>query len=316
MPANFQLKSEARDKQGRWTKGTMTPAKFIEHPDSVKRRRYLSPTGKEYSPYGSHIFASGRKLPKHMKNVRIPPAWSGVHVNEEENAKVWAQGQDKKGKTQTIYNPSYVEHQEEVKFKRIQKLDKEFSEIEQKNESFRNAPKTRDSADCLKLIMHTGLRPGGSETKGDKKAYGATTLQGKHVVQLQKGTYLRFVGKKGVNINIKVDDPVVSNMLASRSKKAGSNGSLFPDTSAHKLLDHVHSLGGKIKVKDFRTLLANRLAIAHISSLPSPKNEKQLKNSMKVVAVAVAERLGNTPSVALKSYINPVVWKKWKGAIA
>jgi DNA topoisomerase IB len=33
---------------------------------------------------------------------------------------------------------------------------------------------------------------------------------------------------------------------------------------------------------------------------------------VKAVAVAVAQKLGNTPAVALKSYINPTVFSKWE----
>jgi DNA topoisomerase IB len=102
----------------------------------------------------------------------------------------------------------------------IEELFQKFEEIQAQNDKNRKSknPKIKDSADCLKLIMMTGVRPGSEEDTGAAvKAYGATTLEGKHVVKTKDGVELQFVGKKGVSLKLKVDDPETATMLLLRS---------------------------------------------------------------------------------------------------
>src|SRR5690348_11709624 len=93
--------------------------------------------------------------------------------------------------------------------------------------------------------MSMGLRPGSVEDKGAyKKAFGATTLEGRHVVETSDGVRLKFIGKKGLSIDLLVKDPHMSSMLKTRARQAGSGGLLFPHTSSTSLLKYVSSLDG------------------------------------------------------------------------
>jgi DNA topoisomerase IB len=47
--------------------------------------------------------------------------------------------------------------------------------------------------------------------------------------------------------------------------------------------------------------------------MPVPSNKAALVKARRAVAVAVSEKLGNTPTVALASYIDPSVFAKWEG---
>ena len=176
-------------------------------------------------------------------------------------------------------------------------------------------PKIKEAALVIKLIMITGIRPGSeTDTGAVKKAYGATTLEGRHVVQDKKGVRLEFVGKKGKDLSIPIKDKEVVDMIVQKAKSVGSNGKLF-NIDDDQLRDYTHILdGGKFKTKDFRTLLATRTAIEKIKSYgdQKPRSEKEYKKMVRLVAVEVSMRLGNTPAVALQSYINPVVFKGWR----
>ena len=44
----------------------------------------------------------------------------------------------------------------------------------------------------------------------------------------------------------------------------------------------------------------------------APKDEKAYKKAVLKVAKEVAAKLGNTPAVALKAYISPVVFAQWR----
>jgi DNA topoisomerase-1 len=165
--------------------------------------------------------------------------------------------------------------------------------------------------------MTTGVRPGSEgDTGAEKKAFGATTLVGDHVVVDGDSVRLKFVGKKGVNLDIEVADKATAKMLIERKREAGSDGQLFP-INEKALLDHVHSFdGGGFKTKDFRTLLGTKTAADEVARAEAPNNQKEYKRAVMSVAKAVSARLGNTPVIALQSYINPAVFAVWRGDAA
>jgi DNA topoisomerase-1 len=165
----------------------------------------------------------------------------------------------------------------------------------------------------MSLIFATGLRPGSdTDTKAKLKAYGATTLEGKHVITEGDNVSLQFTGKKGVSLNIPVENKEIAAMLKDRANKAGANKKIFAETNSSILLAYVHGLDKRFKVKDFRTHLANKIALEEAAKIPLPQNKKEYAMAVKKVATAVSNKLGNTPKVARESYIDPSVWSKWE----
>lgn len=270
---------------------------------------------------GALIVAPDRKdWPEHIKQLKLPPAWKDVRINPDPEAALQAVGRDAKGRAQYVYSKEFQNTQAEAKFARIKELDRKFDKIRRQNAERMASenPKTRDNAECAALVMAMGIRPGSdADTKAKVKAYGATTLEGRHVVSEDDQVYLRFTGKKGVSINLPVSDPALAAMLEERAKQAGADGKLFPGVSDKSLLDYTHTLnGGGFKTKDFRTLLGTRGAIRKIESMPPPKTEKEYKKLALEVAKSVSSKLGNTPTVALQSYINPTVFAAWRAQLA
>ncbi len=258
---------------------------------------------------------SGKSLPGHIAKYRIPPAWRDVRYNDDPDAPLQVVGKDVKGREQRIYHPRYAASQAEAKFRRIQELDRQFIRIRAENADALRDPKRHDLAEVLSLIMETGIRPGSDDDTGAaKQAYGATTLEGRHVAEVRGAVRLRFVGKKGVNLDIPVNDKKLAAMLLARKKRAG-DGRLFPNVNAGRLLSYVHSLdGGMFKTKDFRTLIGTRLAMSEMSGKPVPKDPKAYKKAVMDVAKQVATKLGNSPTIALQSYIAPEIFGSWRMA--
>ena len=260
--------------------------------------------------------ADRAKWPEHLKALKVPPAWTDLKVNADPKADLLVVGKDAKGRRQAIYSAEFTKGQAAQKFARLQELDKKFSTISaqnKKNQASKNE-ETREIADCMALIIEMGVRPGSEADRGgDKKAFGATTLLGKHVAVVRGKTRLRFVGKRGVKLDLPVTDATLAAMLHRRAMEAGPSGQLFPGVSEGGLLKYVKSFdGGGFKTKDFRTLLATRTALERVAAVKAPTNEKEYKKAVKAVATAVAEKLGNTPVIALQSYINPVVFAEWR----
>ena len=254
-------------------------------------------------------YQKGDKLPAHIP--KFPPGWTDVKINPDPNGNLLVLGKDAKGRTQAVYSRKFAETNAAAKFARIQKLMESFEGIQKQNA----ANKPNDHADALDLIMKTGLRPGSeADTGGAVKAYGATTLEGRHVVTDAQGNVsLAFVGKHGVNLKLPVQDPDLAAMLQRRAKQAGPKGQLFPNVRARTLSDYAHTLGdGSFKPKDFRTQVGTSTAYQLVQGMPFPQNAKEYKQAVMEVAKQVSKRLGNTPVVALQSYINPAVFSEWQ----
>lgn len=98
--------------------------------------------------------------------------------------------------------------------------------------------------------------------------------------------------------------------------QAGEGGKLFAETNEKHVLDHVHSLGGGgFKTKDFRTHVGTSTAYEMVKATAAPKTEAEDKKAVMNVAKIVSQRLGNTPVIALQSYISPAVFAEWRQAL-
>lgn len=272
------------------------------------------------SAKSSHLVAASpdkAKWPKHIQAMKLPPAWTDVKYSPDPKADLQAIGKDAKGRPQYVYSAKFRDSQSAAKFARIKKLANKFTTIVAKNDNNLKSKdqKKAEHAAVLSLILDMGLRPGSEKDTGaEKQAYGATTLRGDHVVTEAGETFLRFVGKKGVDLNLPVTNPDLASALQKRA--ASNEGQLFPAVTDSTLRNYAHSLSAGFKVKDFRTLKGTSVASDLVSKIEPPKNEKEFKAKVKEVATAVSQKLGNTPTIALQSYISPFVFAEWKQGLA
>lgn len=276
----------------------------------------VSPKGdKKKVAEGKWVYVSSREnLPKRITSqVAVPPAWQNVQYFTDPESKLLVKGEDAKGRTQYIYNPKHVDSSSKEKFARINALNKQYDDIVIENAA--NVAEGMSEAECLALILDTGIRPGSEkETSAETEAFGATTLQGRHVVQKDNGKIrLEFTGKKGVDLSIPITSPYVADILLQRKKSAGDSGRLF-EITGDQLLRYTKRLGDNagFQTKDFRTHLGTEVAMRKMSRMKKPQTMAEYKQAVRDVADAVAEKLGNTRKVALSSYINPAIFEKWR----
>jgi DNA topoisomerase-1 len=255
--------------------------------------------------------------PAHLANIRIPPAWTDVQYNTDPDAALQVSGRDAKGRVVALYSAKHTSEAAAAKFERVNELIQRYDEIEQANEAAKQDPERRDAADTLDLIMKMGLRPGSErDTGAARQAYGATTLEGRHVLVRESGhVALHFRGKKGVEIHLPVKDPQLAAMLRERKERIGSRDKLFNVTDA-ELRQHVDTIGASdFHVKDFRTRVAARTAATEVAKIKRlPKTPKDYKKRVRDVADTVAKQLGNTRAIALQSYIPPEIFSGWRAS--
>lgn len=263
------------------------------------------------------VLADGSPAPDHIKPSMIPPAWSDVRVSLDPHADLQVTGRDAKGRPKSVYRDEFSMRTAAVKFARVQEGLAKADEMARQNQANRADPALQEHADCVWLMMEQATRPGSDKDTGAKtKAYGATTLEGRHVVSTPEGVRLQFIGKEGVYHDHLIRDPELGKMLLARSKAAGPNGKLF-GTNYLQVAKYTKTKldGGKFTPKDFRTMHATRLAIDAVNAEDPPKTEKDYKAAVKRVAEKVSGVLGNRPKQALESYIAPEVFSGWRAGL-
>lgn len=244
----------------------------------------------------------------------------GMRLNANRNAGLQVIGYNIRGKLTYHYSAKIIGKRAAAKHARARGFDKVISKFEahvKKNLNNTNQ-RTRQAAEISYLIAVTGMRPGNSRGKlGAKQAYGATTLEARHVSFSGSKATLKFVGKKGVQQNITVDDKLAVSILKRATTRAKTpKDQIFPAADEQATLAYVKAATGNPRylVKDMRTWAGTAEAKKYMSTMKSyPQNPTQLKKYKMDVATHVSKKLGNEPSTTLKAYIDPLVWEDWEG---
>lgn len=244
-------------------------------------------------------------------SAKVPKAWTDVEINHAPGARVVARGTDAAGRRQALYSAEHTQAQAAKKFARMRALAPHLPDLDvalKEDDS--------DTAKALRLIRRMYLRPGSDrDTKSKVKAYGASNLLASHVQHdpTTGNVSLHFTGKKGVDINLPVTDPDLAAMLTQQIEGKEPTDRLF-DTDERKvnaMLDE-HT-GGDFLVKDLRTFGANERALEYMSQVTAPpKTLAEFRKARLNIGRQVSAHLGNTPAMALSSYINPAVFAEWE----
>lgn len=246
------------------------------------------------------------------KRLRIPPAWTDVKVSPDTTAALQAVGRDSKGREQRVYSSEHHEKQAAAKFARIGALHERLPEIDAR---LSRDAKTDDTALAALLIRRMGLRPGSdSDTGAEKKAYGATNLKASHITTDGKTVRARFTGKKGVDLDLSIEDPELARLLAGR-KRGKSGDDRLLSTDERKLRGYMKEVAPGVKPKDLRTYLGTATAMRLVADTPVPKTKKEYQSRRREVGKRVSDLLGNTPTIALASYVAPSVFGAWDSAL-
>ncbi|MEK6820751.1 MAG: hypothetical protein AABX71_03505, partial [Nanoarchaeota archaeon] len=243
--------------------------------------------------------------------VRIPPNWKNVMIARRKNSSLQAVGRDLKGRRVYLYSKQFSEKNAAAKFTRLKKFHEVYPALMKIIES--RALRNEEAA-VLYLIAKTGFRIGSEkDTKAKKKAYGASTLEKQHIRIDGDKIKFHFIGKKGVMIDKTIADPLLAKIISAKLNRKQNQIFKTDDGRARSYLKSLP--GGKpFLVKDFRTYIGTEVALKEINRVPKskvPSNGTQLKKRLREIAEKVAKVLGNTPAVALRSYIAPEIFSFW-----
>lgn len=274
----------------------------------------VTPEGKksfppsEYAQGGKPI--KDPKILARLAEIKVKPGWTDVKINPDPKAELLATGKDAAGRTQYLYSAAHSEKSAVAKFSRVKDFSSKVKDIRDqvgKDLSTSDAKKFQ-TALAVKLIDSTFIRVGSdADTKAVKQAYGATTLEARHIKVDGSTVQLKFIGKKGVPANIKVNDAELASNLSKALKGKSGRDKVFDHADRDTVTSYLKQFGD-YSAKDFRTYHGTRLALDLIKKSDVPSDQKGLKDLVKNVATKVSDALNNTPAMAKSSYINPAVW--------
>lgn len=240
------------------------------------------------------------------KALVIPPAWSQVWICPLANGHIQAVGTDEAGRRQYLYHPLWREQRDQEKFDRVLDFGRSLPTARITAEdhlALDGMPYKRALAVAFRLLDRGGLRVGGEAYEG----VGLATLRRDHVSTRGGLIRLRFTGKSGKDHDVALDDPLALPAVRSLLRRRGGGEELLAyrvdgawrDVTSSDVNAYLAEIGVAGTAKDFRTWQAGLRALRRLSAADG---------SARAVAAAMrdaAEHLGNTPTIAKNSYVDP-----------
>jgi SPP1 gp7 family putative phage head morphogenesis protein len=247
--------------------------------------------------------------------LKVPPGWSNAKATFAKDAKYRFEGYDAVGRLQRRRSEIFIAQQDAKKFARVRQFSEDLPIM--RRHVMRDQALGRPEAFLFEMEDRTAIRIGSTtDFKAKKKAYGLTTLQGRHAMVRGDEIHFAFIAKEGKVQQAVIKDRALAKWVAERKAAVGPRDPLWPDVSAQKLNSYVKEVSAKnYTVKDFRTHHATRIAHDRLAPFSgNPPTGKEKKALVKEVLDEVSGFLNNTPSMAKRSYIDPSVWEIIGGA--
>lgn len=273
----------------------------------------------------TYLDHDGERLPAdevaRIKALAIPPAWEDVWICPAANGHLQAVGTDAAGRRQYLYHPEWRAKKDVEKFDRVIAASERLPQARRRvTRDLRQdgMPLTRACATAVRLLDLGYFRIGNDVYTDSNGSFGLTTLQRSHVRGASGGLRFRFVGKSGIAHDMTIsDDDVTAAIGVMRRRRDGTDrllawrddgGAWHPLDSADVNAYLAEIFEHELTAKDFRTWHATVHAAVSLAASPEPGDTKASRQRAVRAAVdEVSDHLGNTPTVAKGSYIDPRV---------
>ncbi len=262
----------------------------------------------------------------------IPPAWQDVWICADARGHIQAVGTDAAGRRQYRYHDLWRAARDREKHDRVLGLGAELSRVRVSVVERLGVPglgRERVLAAGVRMLDVGVFRAGGEQyAPGDddeeEGTFGLATLRREHV-RLRRGAVLfAYPAKGGIPRTLSLTDPLLHKIVNSLLRRRGGGDDLLAyrirrdwhDVRAEDLNAAVKELAGEqYTCKDLRTWNATVLAAVLLAGAAAgrgvPPTERGRARAVTRMAREVAEHLGNTPTVARASYIDPRVVERF-----
>lgn len=286
-----------------------------DQPGWTRRR-----AGRGFVYLDGHGRRLGEQEAQRCRDLVIPPAWEDVWITPFENGHLQAVGTDAAGRRQYLYHPQWRSRRDSEKFDRMVVFGRALSRARERvltDLGAEGMELRRACAVAVRLLDLGYFRIGNDVYADTNGSFGLTTLERRHVRRRGHRLIFCFEGKSGVEHCIEIDDPAVIEALEVMRRRRGGgdrllawkDGRSWQPLDSARVNDYVRETTGlDATAKDFRTWHATVIAAAALAETEEPGHSKaSRRRAVSAAMKEVAEFLGNTPTLARTSYVDPRV---------
>lgn len=255
----------------------------------------------------------------------IPPAWQGAWISPDPFGHIQATGIDARGRKQYLYHPRWRVRRDQEKFDDMIAFARSLPALRSVVEhdiTLGDMSREQVLACAARLLDRGFFRIGSEEYKVTNETYGLATMLKSHVTLNGETIRFDYVAKESRRRVQAIIDPEVAAIVGTLKRRRGGGEELLaykrggrwcdlrsPDINAYLKAATTRD----ISAKDFRTwgatvLAAVGLAVTQPKQLSAPARKRAIVRAVKEVAFY----LGNTPTVARNSYIDPRVFDRYR----
>ncbi|MGI5522107.1 DNA topoisomerase IB [Micromonospora sp. CA-259024] len=255
-----------------------------------------------------------------LRELVIPPAWQNVWISPHPNGHIQATGIDAAGRKQYVYHPQWREKQDEAKFDHMLEVARRLPALRERvgrDLDGRGLGRDRVLATVARLLDMGMFRVGSDQyAAGDDPTYGVSTLRPEHARSRGGCVVFVFPAKGGIEQVRRIEDPELCQVLINLRRRRRQADRLFGywdgrewrDVRSDEVNGYLRDAsGGEMTAKDFRTWHATVLAATELATAGPARSVTARRKAVVAVMREVAELLGNTPTVARASYVDPRV---------
>ena len=252
------------------------------------------------------------------KQLVIPPAWKDVWICPVPNGHIQAVGTDDAGRRQYLYHEQWRLKRDKSKHDRVLEVAAKLPLARRrvaKHLRLPGMPYERALGTAFRLLDLGFFRIGGETYAESNQSYGLATIQKEHVTLEGRSVVFDYIAKSGKERYIALGDDLgrasVEELLARSEGEEllayQAEDGEWHDVSSSDINTYVKQVvGGEVSAKDFRTwhgtvIAAVALAQADAAATTPSKRKRAVAGAMREVSLY----LGNTPTVARASYVDP-----------
>lgn len=272
---------------------------------SISRRR----CGRGWAYYdASGARISDRLEINRLNRLALPPAYSDARFNPDPFGHLQAVGTDARGRRQYRYHPDFRSAQEADKYSACIDFALALPRLRRRLAAGLCAPPTSREAviaAMIRILDQAYLRIGNEAYRRDNKSFGLTTLRNRHARLGKTALELEYRGKAGIVRKVRLNDRSLTRIVRRCQDLPGQQ--LFQFVDQEGIVRAVKSgdvnayirdaMDGPFTAKHFRTW--------HASAIAFEARREGL--ALKEILDRVSNALGNTPAIARKAYIHPIV---------
>lgn len=271
--------------------------------------------------------ASGQRITdrdeiERLNKIGMPPAYTDCWFCPDPQGHIQAIGYDAKRRRQYRYHADFRAHQEAQKYDSLADFGRGLPRLRARVEAdLKGKPTAHDTvvAAVVRLLDVGHIRVGNEEYAKTNKSFGATTLRNRHVKLQGTKLSLTYRAKSGVMRRLTLGDRGIARVVKRVQDLPGQHlfqyiddaGEVRPVGSGDVNAYIKVAARGEFSAKTFRTWHAS--VVAYEQVLQARREGRKL--GVKELLVPVADALGNTPAIARKSYVHPLVLGLLKGGV-